>query len=47
MGEFGSNYINSRPTKDRGKDPVKWKKFYRQQENIDIGNSAVDETLLQ
>ena len=46
MGDFGSKYVKSTPTKDRGNDTVPRNKFNIQQENNDIVNSAVDEILL-
>ena len=42
MGDFGSKYVKSRPTKYHGKYPVPRNKINRQQENNYIVNSAVD-----
>ena len=46
MGDFGNKYANSRPTKDRGRNPVPRKCFNRKQENNSIVNNSVDEILL-
>ena len=46
LGNFGSKYIKSRPTKDHGQTPVPGKKFNRQNNNNGILNSAVDEIIL-
>ena len=46
LGDFGSKYVTSRPTKDRGNNPVPIKKFNRQQEDNAIVNNSVDEILL-
>ena len=47
LGEFGSKYSKRRPTKDRGQEPEKMKKFNRKQENISVVHHAVDEIILQ
>ena len=46
LGDFGTTYANSRPTKYRGRNPVPREKNKRQQENNAIVNNAVDEILL-
>ena len=46
LGYFGSKYVKSIPTKDRGHNPVPGNKFNRQKDNNAIVNSAVDEILL-
>ena len=46
MGEFGTKYTTSRPTKDHGNIPVPRKSCNRQQENNAIFNNSVDEILL-
>ena len=45
LGDFGSRYAKSRPTKYRGTNPIQINKFNRQQENNSIVDSAVDEIL--
>ena len=47
LGDFGSKYAGSRPTKDHGHYPANRKKFNKHQENNDIFNSAFYEILLQ
>ena len=42
LGDFGSKYAKSRPTKDRRKNPANRNIFNRQQENNAIFNHAVD-----
>ena len=42
LGDFGSKYARSRPTKDRGQDPANRNKFNSQQESNDIVNNTVD-----
>ena len=46
LGDFGSKYDKSWPTKDFGHDPVKINKFNRQKDNNAIVNSEVNEILL-
>ena len=46
LGDFGSKYVKSRPTKDHGNDPLPGNKFNRQQDNNDIVHNSVDEILL-
>ena len=46
LGDFGTKYANSRPTKEHGRSPVPKKKINRQQENNAIVDNAVDEILL-
>ena len=46
MGDFGSKQVKSRPTKDRGNDPVPGNNVCSQKENNAIVNNAVDEILL-
>ena len=43
MGEFGTKYAASQPTKYRGSDPIPGKRFHKKQENHDITNNVVDE----
>ena len=45
LGDFGTKYANSRPTKDRGSSPVPRKKN-SQQENNSIVNNIVDAIIL-
>ena len=47
MWDYCSKCTKVRPTKDRGHNPTKKKKFNRQEYNNDIVNHAVDEILLQ
>ena len=47
LGDCGSKYVKSRPTKDRRQNTAPRKKFNRQQENNAIVNSTMDEILLQ
>ena len=47
LGYFNSKYSRSRPTKDRGKDPIKMKKFNINQENNYMFQHAVGEIILQ
>ena len=47
LGDFGSKYAKSRPTKYHRKDPATGNKFNRHQQNNFIVNSEVDEILLQ
>ena len=47
LGDFGSKYDKSGPTKNRGNYPVPRNKFNRQQDINFIVNSAVDGILLQ
>ena len=46
LGNFGTKYVTSRPTKDRGSSPVPRKQLNRKQENKDIVNNAIDEIIL-
>ena len=46
LGDFGTKYANSRPTKDRSNSPVPRMGITRQQENNTIVNNSVDEILL-
>ena len=46
LGDFGSKYVEIRPTKDCGQNPLPRNKFNRHKENSDIVNSALDEALL-
>ena len=46
LGDFGSKYAKSRPTKDRENDTTNKKKFNSQQGNNGIVNSSVEEILL-
>ena len=45
--DFVSKYSKSRPTKDRGQEPVDENKFNRNQENNAIVQNSVDDILLQ
>ena len=47
LGDFGSKYVKSRPTKDRLHDPVPRNKFNIQKQNNDIVNSAMYEIMLR
>ena len=47
LGDFGSKYAKSEPTKDCRNDPSNRNKFNRQQDNDTIVNHAVDERLLK
>ena len=46
IGDFGTKYATSRPTKDRGSNPIPKKCFNRQKENNSSVNNAVDKILL-
>ena len=46
LGNFGSKYAETIPTKDCGHDPITRKKFNNQQENDYIVKIAVDEILV-
>ena len=47
LGDLGSKYVKSRPTKDREHNPIPRNKFNRQKDNNAVVNSEVDEILLQ
>ena len=47
LGDFGSKYAKSRPTKDPRNDPANGNEFNNKQENNAIVNSSVDEILLK
>ena len=46
LGDFGTKYVNSRPTKDHRSNPLPIKTINRQQGNNSIINNAVYEILL-
>ena len=46
MGDFGTKYDNSRPTKDRMNRPRTQENINRHHENNNLVNNAVDEILL-
>ena len=46
LGDFGTKYAKSRPTKGHSSSPVPRKRIKRHQENKSIVNNAVDEILL-
>ena len=46
MGEFGSKYSYSKPTKDHWNHPIPMETFNRQLEKNDIIKNLVDEILL-